>query len=168
MIQDIKDITSFKWATVRGVDPLYIQLDGDSAPLALIPDTLIDPAFLVIGSRVRVELSLRKVVVHGLAGGSELVLPHSHTYASLSGKPFTSLYFTTFSTPALGAGSSTTLTLTFPTGRFASTPVFVALSGEARVTIGTNTRSASSVTLVLFNSTGASAAAATGQFIAVL
>lgn len=69
MITDVRDITSFKWATVRGVDPLSIQLDGDGGPLALIPDTLVDPAELSVGDRVRVELSLRKVVIHGVSQG---------------------------------------------------------------------------------------------------
>ncbi len=69
---DIKDMTSFKWATVKGVNPLSIKLDGDSAPLALIPDSLVDPNGLKVNDRVRVELSLRKVVIHGKAdGGTE-------------------------------------------------------------------------------------------------
>lgn len=72
MINDIKDITSFKWATVTGVNPLAIRLDGDSAALALIPESIVDPLTLGIGTRVRVELSLRKCVIHGAAnGGSE-------------------------------------------------------------------------------------------------
>lgn len=66
---DIKDITSFKWATVTAVAPLAIRLDGDSVALALIPDSLIDPLELAIGDRVRVELSLRKCVIHGAASG---------------------------------------------------------------------------------------------------
>lgn len=71
MINDIKDITSFKWATVTGVNPLAIRLDGDSAALALIPDSLIDPLSLGVGARVRVELSLRKCVIHGAANGGD-------------------------------------------------------------------------------------------------
>jgi hypothetical protein len=69
-MMDLTDMTSFTWATVKTVGPLSIQLDGDSAPLALIPETLIDPLELLVGSRVRVELSLRKVVIHGVASGS--------------------------------------------------------------------------------------------------
>lgn len=69
MIRDIKDITSFKWATVTGVSPLAIKLDGDSTPLALIPDSLVDPLELAVGDRVRVEMSLRKCVVHGASNG---------------------------------------------------------------------------------------------------
>lgn len=72
-IQDIRDITSFKWAQVTSVSPLAIRLDGDTAPLALIPDSLIDPLSLVVGDRVRVELSLRKVVIHGRSKGDPRV-----------------------------------------------------------------------------------------------
>ena len=70
-VQTVSDITSFKWATVTGVSPLAIRLDGDTSPLALIPDSLIDPASLWVGARVRVELSLRKVVVHGTVNGGD-------------------------------------------------------------------------------------------------
>lgn len=68
-MMDVKDLTSFKWGTVTGTTPLAVKLDGDSLPLALIPDSLVDPLELSVGSRVRVELSLRKVVVHGVANG---------------------------------------------------------------------------------------------------
>jgi microcystin-dependent protein len=68
-VTSLKDITSFKWATVMGNNPLSIRLDGDSAALALIPDSLVDPLSLSVGDRVRVELSLRKVVVHGVSNG---------------------------------------------------------------------------------------------------
>ncbi len=70
-INDLRDITSFKWGTIAGTNPLSVTLDGDSLPLALIPDTLVDPLTLSVGDRVRVELSLRKVVVHGVANGSD-------------------------------------------------------------------------------------------------
>ena len=69
MIQDVSDITSFKWATVTGINPLAIRLDGDTAALALIPDSIIDPLLLALSDRVRVELSLRKVVIHGSSNG---------------------------------------------------------------------------------------------------
>ena len=68
-VTDIRDITAFKWATVMGTNPLSIKLDGDTAPLALIPDSLVDPLSLAPGDRVRTELSLRKVVVHGVSKG---------------------------------------------------------------------------------------------------
>lgn len=69
---DIRDITSFKWATVVGVDPIAIRLDGDSLALALIPDSLVDPLSLAVGHRVRVELSLRKCVIHGVSNGGDV------------------------------------------------------------------------------------------------
>lgn len=72
MITDIKDLTSFKWATVTGINPIAIKLDGDTAPLALIPETLVDPARLRVNDRVRVELSLRKVVIHGVSRGGNV------------------------------------------------------------------------------------------------
>lgn len=65
----IEDKATFKWATVTGVAPIAIRIDGDTTPLALIPDSLIDPLSLSVGDRVRVELSLRRVVIHGKANG---------------------------------------------------------------------------------------------------
>jgi len=67
---------TFRWATVTSTSPLAIKMDGDSAALGLIPDSLIDPLTLSPGDRVRVEMSLRKVVVHGVANGvSRLISP---------------------------------------------------------------------------------------------
>jgi len=74
MITELNDITSFKWATVTGVNPLAIRLDGDTASLALIPDSLIGT--VVLNDRVRVELTQRKVIVHGKNnGGSPVAHP---------------------------------------------------------------------------------------------
>jgi hypothetical protein len=67
VITGIGDMTSFKWATITSTSPLAIKLDGDSTALALVPDTLIDPASLTVGDRVRVELSQRKAIIHGRA-----------------------------------------------------------------------------------------------------
>lgn len=69
MIADVGDITSFKWATVTAVTPLGIKLDGDTVTLGLVPESLIDPLELLVGDRVRVELSLRKCIIHGAANG---------------------------------------------------------------------------------------------------
>jgi len=70
VIQDLQDITSFKWATVTAIAPtLAIELDGDTAALALVPESLIDPLQLAVNDRVRVELSLRKCVIHGRSAG---------------------------------------------------------------------------------------------------
>lgn len=68
-IKDLKDITSFKWGTITALTPLAVKLDGDTTALSLVPDCLIDPQTLVVGDRVRVELSLRKAIIHGKSGG---------------------------------------------------------------------------------------------------
>ncbi|QKN87721.1 tail fiber [Microbacterium phage Ixel] len=70
-IQTLGDITSFKWGTITALSPLAVKLDGDTAALSLIPDTLVDPTTLWVGARVRVELSLRRVVIHGVNNGAE-------------------------------------------------------------------------------------------------
>lgn len=74
-IQNVSDITSFKWGVITALSPLAVKLDGDSAALALIPDSLVDPSTLSVGSRVRVELSLRRVVIHGVANAAGALVP---------------------------------------------------------------------------------------------
>jgi microcystin-dependent protein len=49
---------------------LRVRLDGDTAALTFTPDSLIDTASVVVGARVRGELSERRLVIHGVAGGS--------------------------------------------------------------------------------------------------
>jgi hypothetical protein len=44
---------------------LQVTLDGDTAPLAMVPDSLVDPLSMATGARVRVELSKRKAIIHG-------------------------------------------------------------------------------------------------------
>jgi len=61
---------SFKWATVTGVNPLRITLDGDTEPLPFAPDSLIDPLTLVVADRLRVELSGNRLVVLGRMRGA--------------------------------------------------------------------------------------------------
>jgi hypothetical protein len=61
--------TRFHWATVVNPSPLSIQLDGDTTPLPLVPDTLVDPTGLLPYSRVWVQLQGRNVIVLGMAGG---------------------------------------------------------------------------------------------------
>lgn len=62
-------MTRFEDATVTGVDPLRIRLDGDADPLPFTPDSLIAAAALAEGDRVRIELSERRVVLYGRADG---------------------------------------------------------------------------------------------------
>ena len=58
---------AYRWATVVDPSPLTIQLDGDTLPLASVPDSLVDPALLTLGDRVWVQLHGRKVIVLGSA-----------------------------------------------------------------------------------------------------
>lgn len=85
-IQSVKDLTSFKWGTIVDTGPLQLRLDGDESPLAATPDSLVDPSFLKVGDRVRTEMTLRKVVIHGKSNGvAALVapsLPTPWTWAS--------------------------------------------------------------------------------------
>lgn len=74
------DISLWSWATVTDDSPLRVQLDGESAPLDITPDTLISG--LSAGDRVWVQLvtnahptrRYRRLVVHGLGGGPEIGL----------------------------------------------------------------------------------------------
>ncbi|AXQ52885.1 minor tail protein [Microbacterium phage Neferthena] len=88
-VQTIGDMTSFKWATVTSASPLAIKLDGDTDPLAMVPDSLIPALLLAAGDRVRVELTMRKVVIHGKANGAgymrSALLPKSYLYRNAVG-----------------------------------------------------------------------------------
>lgn len=55
----------FRWGVVTGSDPLRLQLDGDAAPLAGSPATLVGD--LQVGDRVRVEQQAARLTVHGKA-----------------------------------------------------------------------------------------------------
>lgn len=59
----------FEDCTVTSVSPLRIKRDADTAALAFTPDTLVDTAFLVIGDRVRVDISRNPMLIIGRAGG---------------------------------------------------------------------------------------------------
>lgn len=58
----------FKWGTVAGVSPLRVRLDGDTEPLPVTPDSLVDPQDLAVGVRVRCEMSARRFIIHGRQG----------------------------------------------------------------------------------------------------
>lgn len=55
------------WATVTDDDPLAIRLDGETEPLAVVPECLIEN--VSIGLRVWVQISGRRVIVTGANGG---------------------------------------------------------------------------------------------------
>lgn len=65
----------FAWATVVQTSPLTIQLDTDSTPLPLVPDTLIPPSAMLPYTRVWVQLHQTRqgltVLVLGVANGGQ-------------------------------------------------------------------------------------------------
>lgn len=64
-------MSNFTWATVTAVGPLRITLDGDAVALGFTPDSLVDPASLMVDGRVRCELTANnRVIVHGSASDS--------------------------------------------------------------------------------------------------
>jgi hypothetical protein len=67
--------SSYRWATVTSTDPLLIRLDGDTVPLPVTPDSLLDITRLTAGDRVWVQLVGRRLVVLGKAGGLALPAP---------------------------------------------------------------------------------------------
>lgn len=54
---------SWLWATVTGIDPLRIRLDGDDTSLTITPASLVKD--LTVGVRVWVQLQGRRVIIHG-------------------------------------------------------------------------------------------------------
>lgn len=136
MITNIRDITSFKWGTVTGTAPIAVQLDGDTAPLALVPDSLVDPALLVIGDRVRVELSQRKVVIHGTSQGNFLDRA-GFIAGQVSGLKFATGVVTTVS--SISAGSGINVAVVFPVGYFSVTPAIWGIFNNGRPTVSLQT-----------------------------
>lgn len=64
---------SMRWGTVTDTSPLRVLLDGDAVALPFAPQSLIDPAALVVGDRVRCDLTNRRLVVLGRSGGDPRV-----------------------------------------------------------------------------------------------
>ena len=102
ILKRLRLTATFRWGTVTGLSPLMVQLDGDTAPLAP-SDTLVDPAGLVVGDRVRCELSMLRLVVHGKAGGARAAAGK----VGLSG---------------MTTGVVASQAVTFPAGLFAAAP----------------------------------------------
>lgn len=72
---------TYRWATVTQRTPsLAVQLDGDSQPLPLIPDSLIEGPVPAVGARVWVQLFGRRVIVLGVSpANSGVVAPGNFT-----------------------------------------------------------------------------------------
>lgn len=63
-----KATDSWTWATVTQASPLRVRLDGEVDPLDIAPDCLFPSP--VIGQRVWVQLTGRRVIVHSASGGT--------------------------------------------------------------------------------------------------
>lgn len=59
---------TYRWATVADNSPLTVRLDGDTTPLEMVPESLVDPLTLGIGSRVWVQIWGKRVIVLGTSG----------------------------------------------------------------------------------------------------
>lgn len=64
--QSTQSLSAFRWATVTQVSPLRIRLDGDTAELALTPESLLQ-VVLEVDQRVWVQLYGRRVIVLGVS-----------------------------------------------------------------------------------------------------
>lgn len=64
--QVVDAVPTFRWATVTGANPLRIRFDGETDPLPITPDALVNPP---VGARVFVLHWMRRVTVLGRAGG---------------------------------------------------------------------------------------------------
>ena len=60
--------SSWRWATVTGVGPVAVRLDGDSQPLGASPEWLVAGVAPQVGLRVWLQMHGRRVLVVGAAG----------------------------------------------------------------------------------------------------
>ncbi|GAA3730043.1 hypothetical protein GCM10022239_03320 [Leifsonia bigeumensis] len=94
---------TFIWGTVSAVGPLRVVLDGDSVEIPVTPDSLVDPLTFAVDDRVRCELSGRRLIIHGRAGGIEI-------------PPFVETVTVTYTTSSLANNASETATLDLGVG----------------------------------------------------
>lgn len=73
-------MTVFRWGTITDDSPLRVRLDADSLELPFTPDSLIDPAELEVGDRVRCEVASGRVIIHGKSGGVSIPEPPEVEY----------------------------------------------------------------------------------------
>lgn len=62
--------SEFVWGTVQFENPLSIRLDGETSPIGVAIDSLVDRSLLRVGDRVRCEFDGRRLIVWGIAGGT--------------------------------------------------------------------------------------------------
>lgn len=71
-----------RWGTVTAVAPLRVRFDGDATALPFEPESLIDPLQLTISTRVRCEVTSRRVLIVGALGGDPRIAPLVETMPS--------------------------------------------------------------------------------------
>lgn len=106
---------AYRWATVTVSSPLQIQLDGDSLPLPLTPENLIEGGPPQVGARVWVQLFNRRVICLGVAGGL------APSYPPFGHSPF-SMAAITFTVAGTGA-TAYNQAFAWPTSRFTQSPM---------------------------------------------
>lgn len=68
---DIK--STFNWAVVQTLAPITIRFDGQTQPVTITPDSMVDPTRLVVGSRVWVQQWGKRLLILGV--GNDAILP---------------------------------------------------------------------------------------------
>ncbi|MBF4628887.1 H-type lectin domain-containing protein [Curtobacterium flaccumfaciens] len=134
------DVAILDW---RANIPLYVaeQLNGS----AVSPSRLQAPQLAVYtNTKAPFIVAMQRI------SDSKVVLVGGD-FTSPNGKSVLPLTGSTSYGDSIGAMSSTTITVPFPSGRFASTPMVNANGSNSRVTIGINSVSATSVTFALGN-----------------
>ena len=180
------------WAQVTQVSPVRVQLNGDTSPLPYEPPTAIDAAFLALDDMVMVERVDSLYVIVGRAAGFTLPDASATvkglaefatdaetiagtddgravTPAGLKARldegptPFREAAGIAVFPTVLANGGFTSVTVTFPVGRFTQVPVIDFGTNSARLTPQIDTRSTSSFRFGIGNFSGATASAGVGD-----
>jgi len=102
---------------VTSVGPLRILIDGDTVAVPFTPESLIDPATLLVDDVVHANQSGHRLVVLGRSGGTQ-------------GVPF-AMAAGAVSAATIPAYANVRVTVTLPVGRFSVAPmVTVSLRGD--------------------------------------
>lgn len=96
--------SEFAWATVYSDNPVTVRRDGETEPIGVTPQTVVPLAMLAVKDRVWCQFVNRRALILGKANGAwpsvargDVILPG-------------------------GSGNVTTVSVTFPSGRFSEPP----------------------------------------------
>lgn len=96
--------SEFSWATVYSASPVTVRRDGETEPIGVTPQSVVPLAMLSVGDRVWCQFVKRRMLILGRAGGAWPSVAKGEV--RLPG----------------GNGSITTVSVTFPAGRFTEAP----------------------------------------------